>query len=88
MVKVYRHMNCMSYVIPWQIEGKTFNTILGRPLLEYERPALVRFDPDSHEVDKDWSRRSVDMLSDDYQESLEADPGTPSAPKIIVRTDQ
>ncbi len=54
IVKVYRHMNSMTYAVPWRMGGNTTITLLGRPLLKYERTQRLAFHPDSHQAYRLW----------------------------------
>ena len=45
VLKVYRHMNTMPYAVPWKINGQERLTVLGRPLLDYERTYYLVLDP-------------------------------------------
>jgi len=50
LMKVYKHSNTMPYSVMWpdRVTGK--ETIFGRPLLDYEKPSYLRFDPDTLET--------------------------------------
>ena len=54
LVKIYQHMNHMAYAVPWPTGGSSRLTLLGRPLLNYERTQRLSFDPDSHEIFRLW----------------------------------
>lgn len=47
--KVYRHMNVMPYAIAWPDRDGAVS-LLGRPLLPYERTTLLVLDPDTLET--------------------------------------
>lgn len=47
LVKLYRHMNCQPFAIPWRVDGLEATTLLGRTLLDYEQPGCPILDPDN-----------------------------------------
>jgi len=50
VVKVYRHMTCSPFGVYWPDRHSGQISVLGRPLLNYERPNLGVLDPDTFEV--------------------------------------
>ncbi len=47
LIKVYRHMNALPHAIFWPNQASGFVSLLGRPLLEYERSQYLVMDPDT-----------------------------------------
>lgn len=47
ILKVYKHMNIMPYSIPWPDRKTGRITLLGRPLLDYEKSSFLHLDPDT-----------------------------------------
>lgn len=47
MIKIYKHLNRTPVAVKWEIEGKEVVTLLGRPLLEYEKSTFPIIDPDT-----------------------------------------
>lgn len=54
IVKVYKHMNCVPYAVYWPNRDHGQLTMLGRPLLDYERTQHLALDPDTLETFKTW----------------------------------
>jgi hypothetical protein len=50
LVKIYRHMNCTPFGVYWPDRRSKQVTVLGRPLLDYEKPNCGVLDPDSFEI--------------------------------------
>lgn len=53
LIKIYKHLNRTPIAVKWQIEGKAVVTLLGRPLLEYEKSTFPIIDPDSLIIQRD-----------------------------------
>jgi hypothetical protein len=47
LLKIYEHMNRTPIAVKWNISGKELNTLLGRPLQEYETNNYPVIDSDS-----------------------------------------
>lgn len=47
IVKVYKHMNNMPYAVLWPNGESNELSLLGRPLLDYEKPDYLSLDPDT-----------------------------------------
>jgi hypothetical protein len=47
VVKVYRHMNAVPFPVAWPSASSGQITLLGRTLLQYERPSTGVLDPDT-----------------------------------------
>lgn len=47
IVKVYRHMNVLPHAVLWPNASANTVSLLGRPLLSYERSQYLVLDPDS-----------------------------------------
>ena len=47
LLKVYEHMNRTPIAVKWKVSGIELNTLLGRPLQEYETSNYPIIDPDS-----------------------------------------
>lgn len=52
LVKVYRHANALPHAIYWPDKSSGNISLLGRPLLSYERSQFLLLDPDTLEVQK------------------------------------
>jgi hypothetical protein len=52
VLKIYRHMNSMPYVVYWPDKAGDGKTLLGRPLLKYETASYLILDPDSLKVEE------------------------------------
>lgn len=63
LLKIYRHMNSMPYAIPWKMGARSVLTLLGRPLLRYERTQRLSFDPESHTTTPLWDYRDPEALA-------------------------
>jgi hypothetical protein len=50
IVKIYRHMNTVPYAVYWPDKASGKVSVLGRPLLSYEKPTYLLFDPDTFEA--------------------------------------
>jgi hypothetical protein len=53
LLKVHRHLNATPYAVWWPKKGDGLS-LLGRPLLNYERTQSPTVDPDTLEVGKTW----------------------------------
>jgi hypothetical protein len=51
LLKVYEHMNRSPVSVKWSINGAKVETLLGRPLQDYETNNHPSIDPDTLEVD-------------------------------------
>lgn len=51
LLKVYEHMNRSPISVRWEINGTFGSTLLGRPLLSYEKNFYPEIDPDSLEIE-------------------------------------
>jgi hypothetical protein len=51
LLKVYEHMNRSPISVKWVINETEINTLLGRPLQEYEINNYPSIDPDTLKVD-------------------------------------
>jgi hypothetical protein len=47
LVKIYEHMNATPFGVYWPSKDSGEATMLGRPLLNYERPSWGILDPDN-----------------------------------------
>ena len=47
IMKVYKHMNCVPYALFWPSGEAQKVSLLGRPLLDYEKSQYLVLDPDS-----------------------------------------
>lgn len=47
IVKIYRHMNTVPYGVYWPDKSSGKISVLGRPLLPYEKSTYLLFDPDT-----------------------------------------
>ncbi len=45
LLKVYQHMNRTPIAVKWALGKKNYSSLLGRPLLDYERTAYPVIDP-------------------------------------------
>lgn len=54
VMKVGRHMNVLTYAVPWEVSGKSVITYLGRPLLSYERTQKLLLNTDTHTTSLLW----------------------------------
>ena len=52
IMKVYRHANCMPYAIYWPSKESREVSLIGRPLLDYERSSYLVMDPDTLKIEK------------------------------------
>jgi hypothetical protein len=52
LIKVYRHMNALPHGVLWPSGRENTVSLLGRPLLEYERSQYLVIDPDTLECEK------------------------------------
>lgn len=50
LIKIYKHMNATPIAVKWQMEGIDLISLLGRPLLEYEKTNYPIIDPDTLEL--------------------------------------
>lgn len=50
LIKVYKHMNTTPFAVKWALEGKNVISLLGRPLLEYEKSSYPIIDPETLKV--------------------------------------
>jgi len=50
ILKIYKHMNTMPYSIYWPNRKEGIPTVLGRPLMDYEKSFYLLFDPDTLET--------------------------------------
>lgn len=53
LLKIYRHMNRTPIAVRWKIDGNNSVTLLGRPLLEYEKASFPVMDPDSLKIKRE-----------------------------------
>ena len=54
IVKIYRHMNANAYPAWWPDRASGRVTLLGRPLLDYERTQMLVLNPDTVETESTW----------------------------------
>jgi hypothetical protein len=54
VVKVYRHLNASPFGVYWPSRTNGRITLLGRPLLDYERFAGLVLDPDDCSANINW----------------------------------
>jgi hypothetical protein len=59
-MKVYRHMNAVPIAVRWPNGTAGSLSVLGRPLLPYERTQLLAIDPDTLVVDRTWNYDSAE----------------------------
>ena len=52
IMKVYRHANCMPYAVYWPSKESREVSLMGRPLLDYERTSYLVMDPDTLKTGK------------------------------------
>jgi len=52
IMKVYRHANCMPYAVYWPSKESREVSLMGRPLLDYERSSCLVMDPDTLKTEK------------------------------------
>lgn len=55
VVKIHRHMNVRAYAVWWPARSAGTVTLLGRPLLAYERTQQLVLDPDTLESQPTWT---------------------------------
>jgi len=65
VVKVYRHLNATPYGVYWPKKKGGRVTLLGRPLLDYERTQSLVLDPDDLKADPTWRYESEGEPADD-----------------------
>jgi hypothetical protein len=58
IIKVYQHLNAVPMGVYWPNKESGRITILGRPMLDYERTSVWIFDPDTYEGFKPEGRES------------------------------
>jgi len=51
LVKVYKHMNRTPIAVKWQIDKKNVISLLGRPLLDYEKTSFPIIDPETNAIE-------------------------------------
>lgn len=51
LLKVYEHMNRTPIAVKWNISGNSINTLLGRPLQEYEFSNYPIIDPETLHIE-------------------------------------
>lgn len=64
ILKIYKHMNSMPYSVLWPDAAKGLPTVLGRPLLDYERTSYLLFDPDKLETVEPRDPSRADELAE------------------------
>lgn len=47
ILQVYKHMNAMPYAVYWPDKESNEKSLMGRPLLDYEKPSFLILDPDT-----------------------------------------
>lgn len=47
ILKVYKHMNAMPYAVYWPTRASQGRSLMGRPLLDYEKSFYLMIDPDT-----------------------------------------
>src|SRR5258708_6480134 len=53
LLRVYKHMNRTPIAVRWSIKGKNVVTLLGRPLLNYEKASFPVLDPDTLKIKRE-----------------------------------
>jgi len=72
ILKVYKHMNAMPYAVYWPSRASQGRSLMGRPLLDYEKSFYLMIDPDT-------------LLTEDFPGVLTASQGeTFDTPILIV----
>lgn len=46
IIKIYKHLNTMPYAVYWPNKVSQTRTLFGRPLIDFENPNYMTFDPD------------------------------------------
>ncbi len=54
VMKVYQHMNSLPFVVYWPDRESGNLTLLGRPLLGYEKTHYPSIDPDTFDISSGW----------------------------------
>lgn len=54
VMKVYQHMNTLPFVVHWPDRASGNPTLLGRPLLDYEKTHYPTIDPDTFDISSGW----------------------------------
>lgn len=52
LIKVYRHMNRTPIAVKWTIDNQNVVSLLGRPLLDYEKTSFPIIDPESLKIQR------------------------------------
>lgn len=52
LIKVYRHMNRTPIAVKWEIENHDVISLLGRPLLDFEKTSFPIIDPDTLKIQR------------------------------------
>jgi hypothetical protein len=53
VLKVCKHMNAMPYAIYWPDKRSGQKSLMGRPLLQYEKPSFLFLDPDTLSIEEE-----------------------------------
>jgi hypothetical protein len=54
ILKIYKHMNAMPYAVYWPNRESSQISLMGRPLLPYEKAAFLVLDPDTLKTEDPW----------------------------------
>lgn len=52
LLKVYRHMNVLPFAVKWNVHGKEVTSLLGRPLMSFEKSSHPIIDPETMKIEK------------------------------------